>query len=715
MHVAASHASVFILVSGSFPKSMSYQVLARKWRPKNFHELVGQTHVQKALINALDQDRLHHAYLFTGTRGVGKTTIARILAKCLNCETGVTSQPCGECGACREIDEGRFVDLIEVDAASRTKVEDTRELLDNVQYSPTRGRFKVYLIDEVHMLSTHSFNALLKTLEEPPAHVKFLLATTDPQKLPMTILSRCLQLQLKNMSPERVAGHLQHVLTAEKVPFDEAALKLLGRAADGSMRDALSLTDQAVAFGQGEVRVDAVTSMLGVLDHRHLQALLEALVAHDAASLLNEVAQLAEQAPDFAAVLDDLARLLHRLTLAQMVPEALDDSFGERDHLLALARQLPAEEVQLYYQIAIESRRDLPLSPDPRTGLEMALLRMLAFRPQGIPELPEAPLQADTPAPMAESASAGPSVADTPLSDPSGAKSSALPGGMPTGPVSPPMDEVPPEPPKPDAAAPAMVSVESPDLSRSEATPTAADATADKAELSVAEAPWEGEAQWSAPPAAADVEPLMPPSDHGASESMSASADSAGQFVTEQSIVTESPITEPPTATEPPIGTEASLETSPATEMPVVPQAVTEVAWPESNEHWLAVYPQLGLSGWEASLAGECCWLASEPPLLKLAAPPRVRSVLTGMAEQALTAQLSTALNTAVQLAVVAQEPLPEDSPLLRQQKIEAARKAQALEKLRQDPNIQMFIQQFDAHLDEASVEPAPPVEGEGH
>ena len=387
---------------------MGYQVLARKWRPKNFHQLVGQDHVSRALVNALDTDRLHHAYLFTGTRGVGKTTLARILAKCLNCETGVTSEPCGVCSTCEAIDTGRFVDLIEVDAASRTKVEDTRELLDNVQYAPTQGRFKVYLIDEVHMLSTHSFNALLKTLEEPPPHVKFLLATTDPQKLPATVLSRCLQFQLKNMPAERVVEHLRYLLAEEKVGFDEASLWLLGRAADGSMRDALSLTDQAIAFGQGNLVVDQVASMLGVLDHQHLLGLLRALVNHNPSELMAVVGTLAEQAPDFAAVLQDLASLLHRLTLAQVVPDALPEDQLDREELLQLAASLPAEEVQLYYQLAIEGRRDLPLAPDPRTGLEMTLLRMLAFRPQGIPELPEQPLTPKNQAPEAKLAEAKP-------------------------------------------------------------------------------------------------------------------------------------------------------------------------------------------------------------------------------------------------------------------------------------------------------------------
>jgi DNA polymerase-3 subunit gamma/tau len=347
--------------------------------------MVGQEHVLRALINALDHDRLHHAYLFTGTRGVGKTTIARILAKCLNCESGVSSEPCGVCGACQEIAEGRFVDLIEVDAASRTKVEDTRELLENVQYAPTRGRYKIYLIDEVHMLSTHSFNALLKTLEEPPPHVKFLLATTDPQKLPATILSRCLQFHLKNMTPERIVAHLQHVLAQELIAFEEPALWQLGRAADGSMRDALSLTDQAVAFGSGKVLEADVRAMLGSIDRGIVFELLEALTELDGAKLLAVVARAAEQATDYAGVLEELLMLLHRVAVAQAVPEAVDNSSGDRERVVELAGRLTAEDAQLFYQMGLLGRRDLPLAPDPRAGLEMTLLRMLAFRPQGAP------------------------------------------------------------------------------------------------------------------------------------------------------------------------------------------------------------------------------------------------------------------------------------------------------------------------------------------
>jgi DNA polymerase-3 subunit gamma/tau len=361
---------------------MSYQVLARKWRPKRFREMVGQEHVLQALINALDHDRLHHAYLFTGTRGVGKTTIARILAKCLNCEAGVSSEPCGTCSSCVEIAEGRSVDLIEVDAASRTKVEDTRELLENVQYAPTRSRYKVYLIDEVHMLSGHSFNALLKTLEEPPPHVKFLLATTDPQKLPATILSRCLQFNLKNMPPQQIVSHLTHVLGEESISFEEPALWLLGRAAAGSMRDALSLTDQAISFGSGKLGEDDVRSMLGTVDLNFVYQMLEQVAAGQARELLATVEKMSEHAPDFDSGLDELIALLHRLAVAQVVPDAIDNSWGDAQRIADLAASITAEDVQLFYQMALNGKRDVALASDPRSGLEMVLLRMLAFRPQ---------------------------------------------------------------------------------------------------------------------------------------------------------------------------------------------------------------------------------------------------------------------------------------------------------------------------------------------
>jgi DNA polymerase-3 subunit gamma/tau len=362
---------------------MSYQVLARKWRPARFQEMVGQEHVLKALVNALDDDRLHHAYLFTGTRGVGKTSIARLFAKSLNCETGVSSTPCGQCSACTEIAEGRFVDLIEVDAASRTKVEDTRELMENVQYAPTHGRYKVYLIDEVHMLSTHSFNALLKTLEEPPPHVKFLLATTDPQKLPITILSRCLQFNLKNLIPERIVKHLTFVLGEESIAFEEPALWLLARSADGSMRDAMSLTDQAIAFGAGAINEADVRAMLGTIDQRLVYQMLYCLAAGDAKALMAAVTDLAQFSPDYNTVLGDLISVLHRIALAQAIPDAVDNSMGDVVQIKELSGQLTAEDIQLYYQVALMGRKDIPFVPDPREGLEMVLLRMLAFRPAG--------------------------------------------------------------------------------------------------------------------------------------------------------------------------------------------------------------------------------------------------------------------------------------------------------------------------------------------
>ncbi|HVN47068.1 MAG TPA: DNA polymerase III subunit gamma/tau [Steroidobacteraceae bacterium] len=369
---------------------MSYTALARKYRPKTFSELIGQEHVRRALVNALASGRVHHAFLFAGTRGVGKTTIARILAKCLNCETGVTPEPCGVCAACREIDAGRFPDLIEVDAASRTKVDDTRELLDNVQYAPARGRYKVYLIDEVHMLSAHSFNALLKTLEEPPPHVKFLLATTDPQKLPVTVLSRCLQFNLKRLPVAEIAPHLRTILTAEQVPFDEAGLALVAHAADGSLRDALSLLDQLIAFGGGRAGEAEARAMLGTVARDHVVQLLELLARRESAELLRFAQSLEEFAPDHAQLLDALAGLLVRVALRQTVPGYEGDELYPTETLQRLADGLSPEDVQLFYQTAIIGRRDLPLAPTPGSGFAMTLLRMLAFRPAGEAQEPRA-------------------------------------------------------------------------------------------------------------------------------------------------------------------------------------------------------------------------------------------------------------------------------------------------------------------------------------
>ena len=365
---------------------MSYQVLARKWRPKSFESLVGQEHVVRALTHALNDQRLHHAYLFTGTRGVGKTTLARILAKSLNCETGVTAKPCGVCSACVEIDSGRFVDLLEVDAATNTKVDEMRQLLENAVYAPTRGRFKVYVIDEVHMLSNSAFNAMLKTLEEPPEHVKFILATTDPQKIPVTVLSRCLQFNLKQMTPPLIAGHLKHILEVEGIAAEPAALNLLSRSASGSMRDALSLLDQAIAHGAGQVDEAQVRDMLGTVDLDYLFAILEALLADDVAAMLAVADDMALRSLSFGVALQELAALLTRVQVAQLAPQTVPEELPERVRLLDVAARFDPEFVQLAYQIAVHGRQELPLAPDEQTGFTMTLLRLHTFRPQAAGE-----------------------------------------------------------------------------------------------------------------------------------------------------------------------------------------------------------------------------------------------------------------------------------------------------------------------------------------
>ncbi len=387
------HGRVFLIQFGP----MSYQVLARKWRPKSFAELVGQEHVVKALSNALDQQRLHHAYLLTGTRGVGKTTVARILAKALNCETGITSMPCGTCATCREIDSGRFIDLLELDAASNTGIDNMREVLDNAQYAPTAGRFKVYLIDEVHMLSKAAFNSMLKTLEEPPEHVKFILATTDPQKIPVTVLSRCLQFNLKQMPPAAIVGHLKDVLERESLSFELPALQLLARSAQGSMRDALSLLDQSIAYGGGKVEEAPVRAMLGAIDQSYLFTLLERLADADGAGLIALAEQMEERSLSYDAALQDLGALLHQIALAQTIPQALSEDLPERQRILDLAQRFSPEEVQLHYQITLHGRKDLSLAPDEFAGFSMALLRMLAFTLDAPPADTQAVRQAAAP------------------------------------------------------------------------------------------------------------------------------------------------------------------------------------------------------------------------------------------------------------------------------------------------------------------------------
>jgi DNA polymerase-3 subunit gamma/tau len=428
---------------------MSYQVLARKWRPRKFAELVGQEHVVRALTNALDSGRMHHAYLFTGTRGVGKTTIARIFAKSLNCERGESADPCGECSVCLAVDAGRFVDLLEIDAASNTGVDDVREVIENAQYAPSRGRFKVYLVDEVHMLSKPAFNALLKTLEEPPPHVKFLLATTDPQKLPVTVLSRCLKFNLKRLLPDQISGQMRHILAAEGIEYEDEAIGELSHGADGSLRDGLSLLDQAIAYGGGVVRADDVRAMLGSVERGQVLGVLDALAAGDGATLMAEAERIASYSPDFAGVLDDLATVLHRVQLIQLIPGYREE---ESDAGLSeLASRIAPEDIQLYYQIATTSRRELPMAPDARIGFEMALLRMFAFRPAegGQPVAPRAPAaaaarppasapaaraQAPTPAPAPARAAAPPAPVAAP---PAPVAASPAPAPAPVAPVAP--------------------------------------------------------------------------------------------------------------------------------------------------------------------------------------------------------------------------------------------------------------------------------------
>ena len=640
---------------------MSYQVLARKWRPRTFHELIGQTHVSRALINALDQDRLHHAYLFTGTRGVGKTTIARILAKCLNCEQGVSSTPCGTCATCRAIDEGRFVDLIEVDAASRTKVEDTRELLDNVQYAPTQGRYKVYLIDEVHMLSSHSFNALLKTLEEPPPHVKFLLATTDPQKLPITVLSRCLQFALKAMSPDNIVSHLERILAAEQVTFETPALWLLARAASGSMRDALSLTDQAIAFGQGRIDERDVATMLGTLDHRHLMTLAEALAQVDATHLLNGVSALAEQSPDFSAVLDGLCELFHQLAIAQMVPEAISNAHGDREIVMGLAQRFTAEDVQLYYQIALQGRQDMTSAPDPRAALEMTLLRMLAFRPQGVPAPAQVPLpmsgtQVTPPSPAAPAPSA-PDEAVT--AAPARPEPSASVDAAPTAPVATSPNNTNTAPP----VAPAPVTA--PD---SPATPQAGDASP----------PWDMPGD--------DDDDSEPVPDNGYADMM------AQQVWDEQANSPEVPETsskkpEPVPVADDEIGT-----------------ALPDPGTPFDHAGWLSLFPRLQLGGLTGNVIahtvlehddGQCLRLRLDPSQAAMNAEVHVRRLMSVLEGLGYPRQVEIEPGDI---------PSGIETPQARRVRHQAERQARAIEALRNDPHIQLFQQHFEARLIEQSV-----------
>ncbi|WP_460929575.1 DNA polymerase III subunit gamma/tau [Pseudomonas sp. MC6] len=707
---------------------MSYQVLARKWRPRSFREMVGQTHVLKALINALDSQRLHHAYLFTGTRGVGKTTIARIIAKCLNCETGITSSPCGECSVCREIDEGRFVDLIEIDAASRTKVEDTRELLDNVQYAPSRGRFKVYLIDEVHMLSSHSFNALLKTLEEPPPYVKFILATTDPQKLPATILSRCLQFSLKNMTPERVVEHLTHVLTAENVPFEDDALWLLGRAADGSMRDAMSLTDQAIAFGEGKVLATDVRAMLGTLDHGQVYDVLHSLIEGDAKALLEAVRHLAEQGPDWNGVLSEILNVLHRVAIAQALPEGVDNGHGDRDRVLALAQALPAEDVQFYYQMGLIGRRDLPLAPDPRGGFEMVLLRMLAFRPADTADAPRQPLKpvgiSQATVDSANSVAAAPKPAPV-------VAAAVAPAPAPA-PVA-----VPAPAPAPEPAPVAPVAAPEPEP---EPAPVVAEAVVAEA---VVDLPWNDPAEPETEP---EPEPAQQPAVEPVLETTAEQPDLPPMpLPTPDSVVPEAPewaaapIPEPSVAEvdaatpgidmddEPPLdedyiepdmdsaysyldelASEHAAEPAPEPEPEPAAAPATGLAL-----QWLELFPKLPISGMTGSIAANCTLIAVDGDHWLMHLDPAHSALFNATQQRRLNDALNQFHGRTLSLTIELIKP-EQETPAQAASRRRANRQREAEESIHGDPFIQQMVQQFGAVVRHDTIEPVDALVAQG-
>lgn len=674
---------------------MSYQVLARKWRPRSFREMVGQTHVLKALINALDSQRLHHAYLFTGTRGVGKTTIARIIAKCLNCETGITSTPCGTCSVCREIDEGRFVDLIEIDAASRTKVEDTRELLDNVQYAPSRGRFKVYLIDEVHMLSSHSFNALLKTLEEPPPYVKFILATTDPQKLPATILSRCLQFSLKNMTPERVVEHLTHVLGVENVPFEDDALWLLGRAADGSMRDAMSLTDQAIAFGEGKVMAADVRAMLGTLDHGQVYDVLHALIEGDAKALLEAVRHLAEQGPDWNGVLSEILNVLHRVAIAQALPEGVDNGHGDRDRVLALAQALPAEDVQFYYQMGLIGRRDLPLAPDPRGGFEMVLLRMLAFRPADTADAPRQPLKpvgisqatvdsaqsVAVPQRVAPPApSAAPPVALAPQPEVPAVVAEVEPAPV----VAEEVVDLPWNDPIPVPDEPVLETVaEQPDLTPMP-VPVPDSVVPDAPEWAAAPIP---------EPSVADVEAATPGMDDDEppldEDYIEPDMDSAYSYLDE-------------------LASEHAAEPAPEPEPEPAAMPATGLAL-----QWLELFAKLPISGMTGSIAANCTLIAVDGDHWLLHLDPAHSALFNATQQRRLNDALNQYHQRTLTLTIELIKP-EQETPAQAASRRRADRQREAEDSIHGDPFIQQMMQQFGAVIRNDTIEPVEALASQG-
>lgn len=710
---------------------MSYQVLARKWRPRSFREMVGQAHVLKALISALDTGRLHHAYLFTGTRGVGKTTIARIMAKCLNCEQGVSSTPCGECSTCREIDEGRFVDLIEVDAASKTKVEDTRELLDNVQYMPSRGQYKVYLIDEVHMLSTSSFNALLKTLEEPPPHVKFLLATTDPQKLPATVLSRCLQFSLKNMPPAAIVGHLNHVLSSEQVPFEEQALWLLGRAADGSMRDAMSLTDQAVSFGDGQVLAEDVRAMLGTLDQGQVFSVVQALSAGDAQAMLQAIDHLAEQGPDWQGVLAELLGVLHRTAIAQVLPDAVDNGQGDKEQILQLAQALPAEDVQFYYQVALLGRRDLPLAPDARDGFEMVMLRMLAFRPATLPGAPRTALVSGSAGGSTDGSTGGSTGGSADGSTNTAAHTAASTVSSPASAAVSAETVVAERAHTPavaddDAAVSATVEVppweETPTPRQTPVTPSAAPLKpADEPAVTASESQGASKPE----PESAPAQPVPEPSVTHEQPPQRAMAEAMPTSATTPRPV-ESPVFAAPVAEEDNdedeledfsalqadldayaslVGTgEGSAETVELVDLkPDIPAATGLAA------RWIELTEQLGLSGMTGSIVRYCAWVQEDGNQWWLHLDPDHSALFNETQHARINEAINQHLGREVVLHIEIQVPQVE-TPALALARRRAVQQRDAVQSIEDDPLVQAMISTFGATLNTNTITPINPI-----
>ncbi len=647
---------------------MSYQVLARKWRPQTFADVVGQEHVLTALANGLSLGRIHHAYLFSGTRGVGKTSIARLLAKGLNCETGITSTPCGVCDNCREIEQGRFVDLIEIDAASRTKVEDTRELLDNVQYAPARGRFKVYLIDEVHMLSRHSFNALLKTLEEPPSHVKFLLATTDPQKLPVTILSRCLQFHLKALDVEQIRKQLDKVLQAEQIASEPRALQLLARAADGSMRDALSLTDQAIAMGQGQVTTETVSLMLGTLDDEQPLAILEALVSADGATVMAQVEHAASRGVDWETLLVETLALLHRIAMVQLLPSVLDNHYAAiEQRLRELARVIPPTDVQLYYQTLLMGRKELPFAPDKRMGVEMTLLRALAFHPKVFIAEPEvnaprpAAVQRPTPAP-----NDAPPVAPAPVRQAAPQSDAAIP----------------------DSTAQLLQARTQLHRQQGSASPKKAEPAAP------------GKAQ----PANSVLERLASVTERSLERTGATAQKKAPVAPVKEEAYRWKTVNEPEALPEP-VATPKALRA--ALEHEKSPELASRLAEEAiERDEWAAIIHRLNIPKLVQQLALNAFLERLDSATLCLHLRSSQRHLNSPSAQKTLADALAALYQQEITLSVVEDDELATRTPLEWRQAIYEEKLAQARQSIIADTNIQTLRRFFDAELDEESIRP---------